>query len=60
MKHIQSKIVVCAMFALAPLCLSAQDNLAANDTLSIENDKEVQVAFQIGRASCRERVSSPV
>ena len=46
MKHIQSKIVVCAMFAFAPLCLSAQDDLVANDSLSAANDKEVQIAFR--------------
>lgn len=46
MKHIQSIVVICTMLAISPLSLLAQNEIIANDTLGIENDKTVQVAFR--------------
>ena len=46
MKYIQSKIIVCTMFAFSTLCLMAQNDLAESDTLSAVNDENVQVAFR--------------
>lgn len=45
MKHIQTKFILCAMFACSSLCGSAQ-TLAENDSLAGFSLKKVQVAYQ--------------
>ena len=47
MKYIQTKLILCAMFAASPLCVNAQD-VAVNESDSLNNGQDplVQIAYR--------------
>ena len=46
MKYIQTKLILCAMFAASPLCVNAQD-VAVNESDSLNNGQDPLVQIRV-------------
>ena len=53
-------ILLASVFTVLPISAGAEETVAPTVLGDVDGDGDVTILDEIGRASCRERVSSPV